>query len=108
MTEISYNGLSSVQGDSAAKLLVPAIGEQIMRRGGRSVAMSLKPRSAVTLTGHNATAVVWFDDRGGWTTSTAFTKAPVPFVQDVHRRQPAHAPTSTRCGRVAAADGVSR
>jgi hypothetical protein len=82
MTEISYNGLSSVQGDSAAKLLVPAIGEQIMGRGGRSVAMSLKPRSAVTLTGRNATAVVWFDDRGGWTTSTAFTQTPVPFLQD--------------------------
>lgn len=82
MTEISYNGLTSVQGDSAKKLLAPAIGEQIMKRGGRSVAMSLKPRSAVTLTGRNATAVVWFDDRGGWTTSTAFAKAPVPFLQD--------------------------
>jgi len=81
MTEVSYNGLSSVQGDSAQKLLVPALGEQVMKRGGRSVAMSLKPRSAVTLTGHDATAVVWFDDRGGWTTSTAFTKAPIPFLQ---------------------------
>jgi predicted AlkP superfamily pyrophosphatase or phosphodiesterase len=82
MTEISYNGLSSVQGDSAKKLLAPAIGELIMKRGGRSVAMSLKPRSAVTLTGHRATAVVWFDDRGGWTTSTAFTTEPVPFLRD--------------------------
>jgi predicted AlkP superfamily pyrophosphatase or phosphodiesterase len=81
MTEVSYNGLSSVQGDSAKKLLVPALGEQVMKRGGRSVAMSLKPRSAVTLTGHDATAVVWFDDRGGWTTSTAFTKTPIPFLQ---------------------------
>ncbi len=82
MTEISYNGLSSVQGDSAKKLLAPAIGELLMKRGGRSVAMSLKPRSAVTLTGHQATAVVWFDDRGGWTTSTAFANAPVPFLRD--------------------------
>jgi hypothetical protein len=52
-----------------------------MNRGGRSVALSLKPRSAVTLTGHKATAVVWFDDRGGWTTSSAFTPGPVPFLQ---------------------------
>ena len=52
-----------------------------MKRGGRSVALSLKPRSAVTLTGHKATAVLWFDDRGGWTTSTAFTPGPVPFLQ---------------------------
>ena len=70
-----------MQGDSAKLLPVPAIGEQIMNRGGRSVALSLKPRSAVTLTGHKATAVVWFDDRGGWTTSTAFTPGPVPFLQ---------------------------
>jgi len=81
VTEISYNNLSPVQGDSGKLLLVPALGEQIMNRGGRSVALSLKPRSAVTLTGHKATAVVWFDDRGGWTTSTAFTKTPVPFLQ---------------------------
>ena len=80
-TEISYNQLSPVQGDSARLLRVPAIGEQIIKRGGRSVAFSLKPRSAVTLTGHAATAVAWFDDRGGWTTSTAFAKAPVPFLQ---------------------------
>jgi predicted AlkP superfamily pyrophosphatase or phosphodiesterase len=81
VTEISYNRLSPVQGDSGKLMLVPALGEQLMDRGGRSVALSLKPRSAVTLTGHKATAVAWFDDRGGWTTSTAFTKEPVPFLQ---------------------------
>lgn len=80
-TEISYNKLSPVQGDSAKLLLVPAIGEQIVERGGRSVAISMKPRSAVPLTGHKATAVMWFDDRGGWTTSSAFTREPVPFLQ---------------------------
>ena len=81
VTEISYNNLSPIQGDSGKLMLVPAIGEQVMDRGGRSVALSLKPRSAVTLTGHKATAVVWFDDRGGWTTSSAFTKEPVPFLK---------------------------
>jgi predicted AlkP superfamily pyrophosphatase or phosphodiesterase len=81
VTELSYNQLSPVQGDSAKLLAVPAIGEQIINRGGRSVALSFKPRSAVTLTGHKATAVVWFDDRGGWTTSSAFTPGPVPFLQ---------------------------
>ena len=80
-TEISYNGLSSVHGDSAKLLMQPAIGEQIMKKGGRSVALSFKPRSAITLTGHKSTAVLWFDERGGWTTSTAFTKAPVPFLK---------------------------
>jgi predicted AlkP superfamily pyrophosphatase or phosphodiesterase len=81
VTEISYNNLSPIQGDSGKLMLVPAIGEQVMDRGGRSVALSLKPRSAVTLTGHKATAVVWFDDRGGWTTSSAFTTEPVPFLK---------------------------
>jgi len=81
-TEISYNNLPPVQGDSAKRLLVPAIGEQLIGRGGRSVALSLKPRSSVTLTGRKATAVVWFDDRGGWTTSSAFTKEPVPFLRE--------------------------
>ena len=80
-TEISYNGLPSVHGDSAKLLMEPAIGEQIMKKGGRSVALSFKPRSAIPLTGHRSTAVVWFDERGGWTTSTAFTKAPVPFLK---------------------------
>ena len=65
VTEISYNHLSPVQGDSGKLLLVPAIGEQIMKRGGRSVAHSRKPRSAVTLTAHKATAVVcaWREHR---------------------------------------------
>jgi hypothetical protein len=79
--EISYNNLSPVQGDSAKLMLRPALGEQIMKRGGRAVGLSFKPRSAVTLTGHTATAVLWFDDRGGWTTSSVFSPGPVPFLQ---------------------------
>jgi predicted AlkP superfamily pyrophosphatase or phosphodiesterase len=79
--EISYNNLSPVQGDSAKLMMRPALGEQIMARGGRAVGLSFKPRSAVTLTGHTATAVLWFDDRGGWTTSSIFSPAPVPFLQ---------------------------
>ena len=106
-TEISYNHLSPVQGDSGKLLLVPAIGEQIMKRGGRSVALSLKPRSAVTLTGHKATAVVWFDDRGGWTTSTAFTKEPVPFLQAFIDANPLTADYDKVWDRIAAALVVS-
>jgi predicted AlkP superfamily pyrophosphatase or phosphodiesterase len=87
-TEISYNQLSPVQGDSAKRLMTPALGEQILARGGRSVALSLKPRSAVTLTGHAATAVVWFDDRGGWTTSSVFTPSPVPFLKQFIESNP--------------------
>ena len=79
--EISYNGLEPGLGDSARRLLAPALGEQIHARGGRSAALSLKPRSAIPLAGHRADAVLWFDERGGWTTSTAFSDSAVPFLQ---------------------------
>ena len=79
--DISYNGLTPAQGDSAKRMLMPAIGEQVKARGGRAVAMSLKPRSAVPLVGRRADAVIWFDDRGGGSTSSAYTKTPVPFLQ---------------------------
>jgi predicted AlkP superfamily pyrophosphatase or phosphodiesterase len=81
MKEVSYNGLKPVQGDSAHRMLVPALGEQVMKHGGRSVVMSLKPRSSIPLTGRSADAIVWFDDRGGWTTSSAFSDGPVPFLK---------------------------
>jgi len=68
-------------GDSAGKMLRPALGEQIHEHGGRSVALSLKPRSAIPIAGRAADAVVWFDDRGGWTTSSAFAREPVPFLK---------------------------
>lgn len=69
-------------GDSAASLLVSPIGQQLHRKtGGRSVAISLKARSAITLVGNDATAVTWFDDRAGWTTTSAVTPQPVAWVQ---------------------------
>jgi predicted AlkP superfamily pyrophosphatase or phosphodiesterase len=79
--DISYNGLPPGQGDSAARMLMPAIGEQIHGRGGRAIAISLKPRSAIPLVGKKADAVIWFDDRGGWSTSSAFSPAPVPYLK---------------------------
>ncbi len=89
-TEISYDGLSPVQGDSAKQMLVPTLGEQIMRPGGRSVAtMSIKPRSADRPgRAQSATAVTWFDDRGGWVTSSAYTSAPVACVQQFIKANP--------------------
>ena len=86
--EISYNNLPPGQGDSARRMLVASLAEQIHARGGRSAAISLKPRSAVPLAGKRADAVIWFDDRGGWTTSSAYTDAPVPFVQQFINANP--------------------
>lgn len=77
---VGYNG-KPAGGDSARSLLVPTLAERLQQEtGGRAVAISLKPRSAITLIGHRATSVVWFDDRAGWTTSTAFTPKKVEWL----------------------------
>lgn len=78
---ISYSGLSG-GGDSARFLRLPTLADQVRERhDGRVVALSLKARSAIGLAGHGGDAVVWFDERGGWSTSTAYTPAAVPFVR---------------------------
>ena len=70
-------------GESARDLLAPTLADRIRERAnGRVVTMSIKPRSAIALAGRMGDAVVWFDDRGAWATSTAYAKAPVPFIQE--------------------------
>ncbi len=70
-------------GEGPKDLLVPTLAAQIRERArGRVVTMSMKPRSAIALAGDQGDAVVWFDDRGGWATSTAYTKTPVSFIRE--------------------------
>jgi predicted AlkP superfamily pyrophosphatase or phosphodiesterase len=68
-------------GDSAAKLLVPSFAEELKFQSGdktRIVTMSLKARAAITLAGHRADSVTWFDGiSGNWITSSAFPQSPV-------------------------------
>ena len=72
-TELSYSGLTPLEGDSAKKLLTPTLAELLGTQAkGRVVGLSMKPRSAITLAGHAADVVTWFDDRGGWTTSSVY------------------------------------
>jgi Type I phosphodiesterase / nucleotide pyrophosphatase len=72
----------TVPGESAKDLLAPTLAAQIRDRSkGRVVTMALKPRSAIALAGRKGDAVVWFDDRGAWATSSAYTKQPVPFIE---------------------------
>ncbi|HEU4936042.1 MAG TPA: alkaline phosphatase family protein [Vicinamibacterales bacterium] len=79
--EINYNGLTG-PGDSGRRIQTPALADSVRRQRGRVVTMSLKARSAIGLAGHGGDIVLWFDTRGGWQTSTAFTKKPTPFVQE--------------------------
>ena len=88
---IGYMG-TPTGGDSAASLLVPTLAQQLREKtGGRSVAISLKARSAITLVGNNTNAATWFDDRAGWTTSSAATDHPVEWVRQFIAANPVEA-----------------
>lgn len=84
-------GRASHTGNSAKLLLVPTLAEELRAQqpGARTVAVSLKARSAISLAGHAADAVTWFDDAvGSFVTSRAFAQAPVPAVQRFVARDP--------------------
>ncbi|MEQ1354739.1 MAG: alkaline phosphatase family protein, partial [Candidatus Acidiferrum sp.] len=67
-------------GDSAARMLVPSFAEELKFQSGsetRIVTMSLKARAAITMAGHQADSVTWWDGAtGAWLTSTAYPQAP--------------------------------
>lgn len=55
----------------------------------RVVGISLKARSAIGLTGHRPDVVIWLDEVDGeWVTSTAFAKAPVPYLAAYINKHP--------------------
>ena len=81
VTPVTY-GTPAALAESPRDLLLPTLADQLRERAkGRVVALSLKPRSAIVLAGRKGDAVVWFDDKATWATSSAYTKSPVPFVQ---------------------------
>lgn len=77
-------------GDSAARMLVPSFAEELKFQSGaetRIVTMSLKARAAITMAGHQADAVTWWDGAtGAWVTSTAYPQA--PFVAEYAKAHP--------------------
>jgi hypothetical protein len=67
---------------------VPAFADELrFQTGGatRVVAFSLKARSAITMAGHKADAVTWFD-HGSWLSSTAFGS--MPFIEEFVKARP--------------------
>ncbi|MBI3402879.1 MAG: alkaline phosphatase family protein [Acidobacteria bacterium] len=90
-TIISYGKPVSASGESAIRMLAPALADELRAQlspAGRTIAFSLKARSTVTLGGHRPDAIAWFDDSGAWVTSTAFSPRPVPEVADFITRNP--------------------
>src|SRR5688572_12151696 len=77
--EVNY-GTSVGPGESAKRMMAPALAE-IMRATlkSRVATMSIKARSAIALAGHDGDFVSWLGDRGGWETSNAYAKAPIPW-----------------------------
>ena len=89
-TDITY-GRPVRLGNSAAHLLTPTLADELraQKPGARVVSVSMKARSAITLAGRAADAIVWFDDpSGSWATSKAFATGPVPAVKEFVEKNP--------------------
>jgi predicted AlkP superfamily pyrophosphatase or phosphodiesterase len=74
----AYAGGSAKGGDSAWRMQVPAFSDELRVQSGgatRVVTFSLKARAAITMGGHKADAVTWFDN-GSWITSTPYQTMP--------------------------------
>ncbi len=85
---LSYAGLTA-GGHSARRLLVPTLADRLRTQArGQVVALSLKARAAIGLAGQSGNAVLWFDERGGFSTSTAYTRRPTPFLQRFFEQNP--------------------
>lgn len=85
---IAYGGGTVSGGDSAWRMRLPAFAEELRFQSGgttRVVTFSLKARAAITMAGHKADAVTWFD-RGSWESSTAYGS--VPFIEEFVKTHP--------------------
>src|ERR1700745_3850627 len=78
----AYADGTATGGDSAWRMQVPAFADELRLQGGgatRIVSFSLKARAAITMAGHKADAVTWFD-HGSWVSSNAYGS--MPFIDD--------------------------
>jgi predicted AlkP superfamily pyrophosphatase or phosphodiesterase len=104
---VSYGAPMDGVGDSAATLRVPTLADELRAQRDpdtRVLAFSLKARSSATLAGQRGDAVVWFDDRGAWVTSTAYTASPVPAVSAFVKQHPVDADVGRLWDRLLPAD----
>jgi predicted AlkP superfamily pyrophosphatase or phosphodiesterase len=82
-TVVSYGSPVKGPGNSAARMRVPALAEVLrseLQPRARVASFALKARSAAIMAGKRADAIAWFYDSNTWTTSTAYSSAPVPAV----------------------------
>jgi predicted AlkP superfamily pyrophosphatase or phosphodiesterase len=86
----AYAGGTTKGGDSAVRMRLPAYAEELKYQSGgatRIVTFSLKARAAITLAGHKADGVTWFDTgTGAWVTSSPYSTQ--DFIEDYVEKHP--------------------
>jgi predicted AlkP superfamily pyrophosphatase or phosphodiesterase len=90
-TVVSYGSPVKGPGKSAVRMRVPALADVLrsdLQPRARIASFALKARSAAILAGKRADAIAWFYDSNAWTTSTAYSSAPVPVVASYVRSHP--------------------
>jgi len=88
---IGYAGATPKGADTAWRMEIPSFAEELkFQTSGatRIVSFSLKARAAITMAGHKADAVTWFDS-GAWVTSSPYGTQ--PFIEEQAKSHPAKA-----------------
>jgi predicted AlkP superfamily pyrophosphatase or phosphodiesterase len=89
---VSYGAPLTGIGNSAKHLMSVTLADEMRLQGSpapKVVSISLKARSAISLGGHRPDVVIWLDEaQGEWATSTAFAKAPAPYLQEYVSKHP--------------------
>jgi len=84
----AYADGTATGGDSAWRVRVPAFADELRFQSGgatRVVTFSLKARAAISMAGHKADAVTWFD-HGSWVSSSAY--GAMAFIEDFVKAHP--------------------
>ena len=88
---IGYAGATPKGADTAWRMEMPSFAEELKFQttgATRIVSFSLKARAAITMAGHKADAVTWFDS-GAWVTSSVYGTQ--PFIEEQAKSHPAKA-----------------
>ncbi len=85
VTSVPFGGREGNERHSTAYLRTTTLADELRLQSPRTptvVALSLKPRSAVTLAGHAGlnTHVVWTEGDGTWATSSTYAKTAAPVI----------------------------
>src|SRR5262249_27547254 len=91
---ITYGHTPLMSGDSPWRLRVTTFSDELRLQSAttpRIVAMSMKARAAMTLGGHRADLVTWYEGEAGFVTSTAYAPGKVPFLQKYLAEHPVDA-----------------